>query len=311
MELAALSAADLKERLPIVYVLDRYHIPVEDVGGRYAAVCPFHPDRDPSLDIYGERLERWGCFPCGAKGDVLDLVARLAWPSSTPDFRTVRDYAVVLLAEFEASDWSGPTEGVVRAFNPEQARAIVAQSSLRRPGPVEAFLDAKWAEGKLRGVSVATLTQTWRVGSRLEEIIIPYFDRDDELVTYKHRTAETKALSAPGSSLGGVLYGEWLDTDTSRPVLLTEGESDAWAARASAGDLWSVLGAPTGASDTRTAGLLGGRRVTVAFDGDAAGRSGALLWYGALGPGTRIIEVPDGVDLADMAPADLRSLLSR
>lgn len=311
MELVALSAADIKARLPIAYVLDRYRIPVEDVGGRYAAVCPFHPDSSPSLDVYGERLERWGCFPCGAKGDVLDLVGRLAWPHGTPDFRTVRDYAVVLLAEYESSDWQGPTEGVSRAFNPEAARAVVEMSSLRRPGPVEAFLKAKWAEGKLLGVGVDTLTQTWRIGSRLEEIIIPYFSRDDELVTYKHRTAETKALSAPGSALGKVLYGEWLDTDTNRPVLLTEGESDAWAARASAGDLWSVLGASSGAMDTRPAGLLGGRRVHIAFDGDEAGRLGTLRWLEALGPGTRIIEVPEGYDLADLPPADLRSLLTR
>ena len=38
------------------------------------AICPFHPDRFPSLQVYDDHYH---CFGCGAHGDVIDLVASL------------------------------------------------------------------------------------------------------------------------------------------------------------------------------------------------------------------------------------------
>lgn len=38
------------------------------------ACCPFHNDRHPSLKL---NEEYFFCFGCGAKGDVIDFVARL------------------------------------------------------------------------------------------------------------------------------------------------------------------------------------------------------------------------------------------
>ena len=38
------------------------------------ACCPFHNDRHPSLKL---NEDYFFCFGCGAKGDVIDLVARL------------------------------------------------------------------------------------------------------------------------------------------------------------------------------------------------------------------------------------------
>lgn len=35
--------------------------------------CPFHNDRHPSMKVD----ERFYCFACGAKGDVIDFVSRL------------------------------------------------------------------------------------------------------------------------------------------------------------------------------------------------------------------------------------------
>lgn len=322
MELTAGSAADIKAALPIVYVLDRWRVAVEDVGGRYAAVCPFHADSDPSLDVYGDRLERFGCFPCGAGGDVFDLIERLAWPGAFtvppehehPAFRDVKALAQQLLAELEASDWSGPREGTSKVFNPELARMVVAQSSINQLDAVVSFLQAKWNRSELLAVDAGWLHERWGVGSRIEEIVIPYFNRHGELLTYKHRTAETKAMSAAGSALGGVLYGEWMD-QLSRTVVLTEGETDAWAADRAAGDLYSVLGIPTGVgAHPKQAAMLAGRSVLIAFDGDVAGRDGALRWHQALtqvGAGVRIVPVPDDTDLAGLDPHELRSLLSR
>jgi DNA primase len=318
VDLRALDAGGIKARLPIVYVLDRYRIPVEDGGdGRWAAVCPFHPDREPSLDVYGERLERWGCFPCGARGDVFDLIGRLAWPEASPSFSDVRRYALVLLDELEASDWTGPTEGVARTFDSTAARALVAQSSLNDRKAIDRFLAHKHAEGALRELTAGDLVGRWSVGSRLDEIIIPYFNRDGDLVSYKHRTALTKALSPPGKGqFSGVLYGEWWDCHTDRTVVLCEGETDTWAANQAL--LWSdytPLGVPTGVgSHPLQAVTLAGRDVRIAFDGDEAGRAGALRWAEALasyGASVRILDVPEKTDLAMLPLAELSYLLTR
>ena len=56
--------------------------PIEDVAkdlgivvGRHKALCPFHPDRHPSLHFDVKR-NRFKCFSCGASGNVIDLVMR-------------------------------------------------------------------------------------------------------------------------------------------------------------------------------------------------------------------------------------------
>lgn len=317
VELLALDAGGIKARLPIVYVLDRYGIPVEDGGdGRWAAVCPFHDDADPSLDVYGERLERWGCFPCGARGDVFDLIQRLAWPEGSPAFRDVRAYALHLLDELTRSDWSGPTQGVGRTFDSARARAVVAQSLVADLRAVDRFLAHKQGQGELSGVTASWLGTEWGVGSRGDEVVIPYWDRNGDLVSYKHRTALTKALSPPGrGQFANVLYGEWRDRDASWPVVLTEGETDCWAAaHALRNRCKSVLSIPTGSGAHPTqAWTLAGREVLVAFDGDAAGWAGTCIWLDALdnyGCEATFIEVPPGKDLSDLPEESLLDLLA-
>ena len=45
-----------------------------EVDRSHNAVCPFHPDKNPSLHIYEDHYH---CFGCGAHGDVTDFAARL------------------------------------------------------------------------------------------------------------------------------------------------------------------------------------------------------------------------------------------
>ena len=48
-------------------------------GRNGMACCPFHNDRHPSLKL---NEDYFFCFGCGAKGDVIDLVARLFYLTS-------------------------------------------------------------------------------------------------------------------------------------------------------------------------------------------------------------------------------------
>jgi DNA primase len=57
-------------------VLAHHQIAVEGSGLSRRARCPFHDDRVPSLAIY-LNTNRYYCFGCGAKGDVINLLQRL------------------------------------------------------------------------------------------------------------------------------------------------------------------------------------------------------------------------------------------
>lgn len=42
---------------------------------RWDGLCPFHDDHNPSLSVY-ENSQRYVCWSCGAKGDVIDFLMR-------------------------------------------------------------------------------------------------------------------------------------------------------------------------------------------------------------------------------------------
>jgi DNA primase len=84
----------VKAAYPLADVVERAGVRLRRVGsGTFQGLCPFHADRTPSFTVYLERQRFW-CFGCGARGDVLDFVQlheRLAsvaeacaWLAGTP-----------------------------------------------------------------------------------------------------------------------------------------------------------------------------------------------------------------------------------
>ena len=61
----------IKAAVPIKQAAEHYGLKANRSG---MACCPFHHDRHPSLKL---NEDYFFCFGCGAKGDVIDLVARL------------------------------------------------------------------------------------------------------------------------------------------------------------------------------------------------------------------------------------------
>jgi hypothetical protein len=61
----------IKAAVPIRQAAEYYEL---KVNRNSMACCPFHNDRHPSLKL---NEEYFFCFSCGAKGDVIDFVARL------------------------------------------------------------------------------------------------------------------------------------------------------------------------------------------------------------------------------------------
>jgi DNA primase len=68
----------LKQSVNIVDVVESYQLPgFQRKGGgdtqRAVAICPFHDDHNPSLNIDNQR-KLYKCFACGAGGDVFNFV---------------------------------------------------------------------------------------------------------------------------------------------------------------------------------------------------------------------------------------------
>ena len=51
------------------------YIQLKRVGKRYAGVCPFHNDRDPSLSVNTEK-GFFHCFGCGVGGNAINFVMK-------------------------------------------------------------------------------------------------------------------------------------------------------------------------------------------------------------------------------------------
>lgn len=298
---------DVKAAVPIAFVLAYAgHQPTAAEGGELRYVCMFHDDSNPSLTVYRHEgaFERFKCWGCGAGGDVVDLFARL----HGLDFKPALD-AVAGLVPLVA-DWEGPTVGEKsKDFDFELARSLVDEAEVYAEEEALAAL-VDFLEAKRLPLDPEYLHDRWRIGQRDFGLIIPYFTRDRTLQSYKWRTATTKAMSARGSNFDNVLYGEWLDIDVSKTVVLTEGETDTWTVDSLPGRPYAALGLPTGASAHPKPGQveqLRGRDVILALDGDDAGRAGAMRWALALADvagRVRIATLPDGHDLTNISDPD-------
>ena len=64
---------EIKNKANIVDVISRY-INVIKKGNNYLAICPFHNDSNPSMNI-SESKQIYKCFSCGAGGNVFTFVS--------------------------------------------------------------------------------------------------------------------------------------------------------------------------------------------------------------------------------------------
>jgi hypothetical protein len=265
-------------------VYDELGILLDEHGG---GICPFHDDTRPSFSIFesDDGIERGGCWACGWRGDVFDVIRAARNCSFQESVRIAKEYVGRTAAVIR------PRAVTVRDFSSDLDRAQLSFEI--DPSPVVNFIRAKgypWTAG--------WLNLEWQVGvaaaAGLGSVMIPHLDRGYNCTGYKHRTAYTPAVSAGGSRFPE-LYGAWRDTWTN-PVVLTEGESDTWAVTWYIPEV-TALGLPTGAGTTLRAewlAQLSGRDVIVCFDGDEAGRQAADRWASALP--VRVIELPEGRD---------------
>ncbi len=293
----------IKAKLPIEWVITvQAGINMEQRGDKLVGLCPFHDDvENPSLDIY-EGGERWGCRVDGKGGDVLDFIKEF-W--GLTEFKDQMLEANRLLRHLEGQDWS-PTEGMDEAeeytadLSELWEESVLASQRIHMDNtPLAELLEYKGLE-----IDAQWLTDKWVLGvDGVGRLLAPYLNLGDTFVSYKLRTPGLGWMAAKGAELS-ILYGtnqlEHVDID--QPVWILEGETDTWLASWLLGDRGVALGLPTGAGShprPEWLDLLKGRRVTLMFDNDDAGRKAALRWHTALRPYARSILIawPDGLDL--------------
>ena len=297
------TAETIKAKLPLEWVISqRAGVVLAQSGEKSSGVCPFHDDNDPSLDVYADGL-RWGCFPCGLDGDVFDFIGQ-QWGLRT--FPAQLEMATKLLSEFE--DEGGTWERIA-SEQPAVDLSHLREEALKahqiaedgRTGPIEELLSDKALD-----IPVAFLHDRWKVGVSAEgNVIAPYVSMAGEFVSYKTRYSGAGWYARKGGKLTS-MYGEWQlnDVDAGTPVWLFEGETDTWLGSWLLGERGVALGLPTGAGSTiqqEWVDMLRGRRVTIVFDADEAGRKAARLWHRALSGVAVELKVawPSGGDLCE------------
>ena len=103
--------AAIKNAVDIVALVGE-SLPLHRVGSKFKALCPFHDDHKPSLELNPER-QSYKCWSCGAGGDVFDFVMeyeKLEFPEA---LRMLADRAGITLEASSAvadGDPKGPSK---------------------------------------------------------------------------------------------------------------------------------------------------------------------------------------------------------
>ena len=92
---------EIKNRTNIVDVISKY-IPVSKKGKNYVAVCPFHNDTNPSMQISVDK-QIYKCFACGAGGNVFTFVQEFEKISFIEAVKVVADFIGYDLSEYDVA----------------------------------------------------------------------------------------------------------------------------------------------------------------------------------------------------------------
>src|SRR5205814_2866946 len=101
----------IKNAVDIVALVGEY-LPLRRAGSKYKALCPFHDDHNPSLELNPER-QSFKCWSCGAGGDVFDFVQNIERVEFPEALRMLAERAGVALETPDRA--AAPAPGTARA----------------------------------------------------------------------------------------------------------------------------------------------------------------------------------------------------
>lgn len=110
--------AAIKQAIPIVTLVSEY-LPVHRAGNKFKALCPFHDDHNPSMELNPDR-QSYKCWVCEAGGDIFDFVKAYERVDFPEALRMLADRAGIVLERPQADAHAspgGPSKADLMAVN--------------------------------------------------------------------------------------------------------------------------------------------------------------------------------------------------
>ena len=308
---------DLKRRHAIADVVRGHGVELRRQGAHLAGLCPFHADGRASLIVYPETRSFY-CFGCGAGGDVIDFVRRVAGLGFREAVARLEGGAAPEVTPVREAPGLSVDDRVMLAAACELYHEVL----LRSPVALE-YLER-------RGIAARTVRR-FRLGYSDGAVLVPYLRRrrlsvhrarELGLLGRGDREAMAERLVVPelragrcawmvgrslaerepryrGLALPRPLLGWELIRDRAR-IFVTEGPFD-WLTLAGWGlPACALLGTQPASSIRRVLGRA--RSVVLVLDADEAGRAAAEQLAAALEGRAVILPLPAGAkDVNELA----------
>lgn len=178
------------------------------------ACCPYHSENTPSF-IYNPKNHNFHCFGCHKNVDIIDVFMEKG------------------ATYIEAVEKLFDLTGVPHSFGEKHVKT---KSSYRYPKPVECTDKSKVYEYfKLRKISKETIDYCDIRQDEQGNAVFNYYDTNDVLTMVKYRPSrkiekgENKTWCQKGADTTPLLFN-MNRINTSKPLLITEGEPDAMSA---------------------------------------------------------------------------------
>jgi DNA primase len=290
--------ARVKRDASFEQILDRYGIKALGGGAQRMALRPFHADKTPSCSIHLER-NVFHCFGCGAKGSVLDFVARIE-NVSLSDAATRVAWICGLRINARAPRAIGDAGRGGSAH--DIARPLQPLSFRLKLDPTHPYLSA-------RGISPELATKLGvgycSCGTTMQGLIcIPIHDERGVLVAYAGRWASdeipegiAKYHLPRGFQKRRILFGLYQVTGAEH-LILVEGYWSVFRLHTLDLPAVALMGRTLSTEQETLLKESGVRMLTLLFDGDRPGREATRLLLPRLAADffVRVVRLPDGTE---------------
>lgn len=274
--------AYVKSNLPLSWMVGRAWGIWDADEGMVCCPLPDHKDDTPSFNLWNYndigQPTKFGCFGCGVKGDVIDIIKIL----EDCDFSKALDRAVdFYIPEFESGDWELPPPRVVKRATMEDMKLEYEVFGEHDPLVLANYLYKRRIKQIL---SYVVDEWQWKCKKWPPLLATPHYDIDSELVGIRIRNAHNDQKWSIGGSNFTNLYGIWRDKGKPN-VIICEGETDTvWSAYCLKERNCEVFGIVNASHQpNRTAiSQLSGRRIYFLLDNDEAADRAVNTWSKAL-----------------------------
>lgn len=296
----------LKARLDIIDVVSNY-IELKRAGANYKAPCPFHDEKSPSF-VVSPQKQIYHCFGCGAGGDSIKFVMeyeKLTYPEAIEKLASQYNYTLQYTTNQPKQQRSQLLDKLNAWYQELLIKMPMAQTYLKERGIFESSIERfgigyapssqqnityiksnLFSMQEAIDVGVAGMGEDGRSFARfIERITFPIHAPNGSIVGFGGRTItghQAKYVNSPQTKLfnkSRLLYAYHLAKDAiykKREMIVTEGYLDVVMLH-QAGFTQAVATLGTALTPEHLPLLRKGEpRITMAYDGDKAGRNAAL-----------------------------------